>query len=932
MALSPGTRLGPYEILAPLGAGGMGEVWRATDTRLGREVAVKVLPDDVASDARALSRFESEARAVAALSHPNILALFDVGESGGIHYAVTELLQGQTLRLALSGGPLTVRRALDVAVQIADALAAAHENGILHRDVKPENVFLGPDGRVKLLDFGLARQASHREPDDTRSPTVTDLSTPGSVAGTVAYMSPEQARGERADFRSDQFSLGIVLYEMLAGLRPFRGDSAAETLTAIIREEPEPLEKSAPGVPPPLRWSVGRCLAKEPGERYDSTRDLARELATCRAHLSETTSGGAVSPPLPPSRVFLKRILAALAATGVLAAIAALTLLLVPRPKFSGPIPRFDIELPAGWRLDAEGLDVSPDGQRIVFGAFRWKIPYESWADSGLFVRPMDSLEATPLKGGEHGYTPAFSPDGRWIAFTSGDDEGGRPKIRRVPAEGGIPENLCQLGGVNGLAWLGNDSVLIGRLGPLVRVPATGGTPEAITELDTATGEMAHVLPHVLPDGRTVIYTALRYATEGLTRWDKTRIWAQRLGSKERSLLVEGGTDGRWAPPGILLFGRNGVLMGARLDESTLRLTGQPVPLVAGVSHAIMTPRRGAQQGAVNVTTTRDGALVYAPGSVSSEVEQALVWVDEKGHETPIDAPRQSYSSVAVSPDGGQILYARNYPGKQVEILDLGRGSRRQVTFEGSHTWAAWGPGPDRITFTSDHEGPLALYTRKLDAPPDQTERLWVDTSSGRVAFRPWSRDGQALVFSARGQETGMDVWALSRGGEARPLLATRFGEREAVVSPDGKWFAYHSNEQGQPRILLRSLDGAGPVLTVTTAGGNFPIWARDGGAIFFKMRTCTTACTASVYRVRLVPTQAGFEVGKEEKLFEGDYASMRTGGALAWDVAPDGRLLLTKPHSEFDDKAHWDTVFATRIRVDLGGVERMMLRAEKRP
>jgi Tol biopolymer transport system component len=334
----------------------------------------------------------------------------------------------------------------------------------------------------------------------------------------------------------------------------------------------------------------------------------------------------------------------------------------------------------------------------------------------------------------------------------------------------------------------------------------------------------------------------------------------------------------------------------------------------------------------VNVTTARDGAVLYAPGSVSSEVEQSLVWVDEKGRETPIDAPRQSYSSLSVSPDGRQILYARNYPGKQIEILDLARGTRQQVTFEGSHTWAAWGPGPDRITFTSDHEGPMGIYSRKLDAPPDQTERLWVDTSVGPLILRSWSRDGQTLVFSARGAETRMDVWALAHGGAARPILATRFDEREAAVSPDGKWFAYQSDEHGPQQILLRSLDGAGPNLTVTTAGGLYPIWARDGGAIFFKKKKCTTACTTAVYRVRLVPSKAGFEVGKEEKLFEGAYVSQRTGGGYAWDVAPDGRFLLDKPHPEFDDKAHWDTVFATRIRVDLGGVERLMALSEKRP
>ncbi len=364
MTLAIGTKLGPYEIVAPLGAGGMGEVYRASDTRLGREVAIKVLPNEVAGDAKALSRFQSEARAVAALSHPNILALFDVGEAEGVHYAVTELLQGQTLRLALADGPLAVRPALKIAAKIANALAAAHENGIVHRDLKPENVFLAPDGRVKVLDFGLARQA--RPPgavDDTRSPTVTNLSGPGTVTGTVAYMSPEQARGEVVDFRSDQFSLGISLYEMLAGSRPFKAASVPEILTAIIRDEPRPLEKVAPQVPPPVRWIVERLLTKEPQGRYDSTGDLARDLATCRAHLSEATSG-AVEPvsPIPSVRRRRAVLLGASAATVVGALAAAFY-----AGKLLSPPRLFHVE-----RLTPSPRIISsarflPDGRSIVY-------------------------------------------------------------------------------------------------------------------------------------------------------------------------------------------------------------------------------------------------------------------------------------------------------------------------------------------------------------------------------------------------------------------------------------------------------------------------------------------------------------------------------------------------------------------------------------
>jgi hypothetical protein len=460
-----------------------------------------------------LARFETEARAVAALSHPNILALFDVGESGGVHYAVTELLQGQTLRVVLAEGPLPVRRALDIAGQMAEALAAAHENGIVHRDVKPENVFLGSDGHVKLLDFGLARyDGSRRDTGDTRSPTVTDLSRPGSVAGTVGYMSPEQAKGQPVDYRSDQFSLGIILYEMLTGKRPFREASAAETLTSIIREEPEPLATVAPGVPGPVCWIVERCLTKEPAGRFESTRDLAKDLATCRAHLSEAASRPGVDarhPHLP--RIALAGLLLALAAAAAFA-----FLFDRERQRTRPATGRFEIRLPEGFFLepDRSALALSPDGRLLVFSALTWKKPYEEQGDPQLYLRPLDALESSPIPGTEGGFQPVFSPDGSHIAFVVESEKG--TFLRSVPVAGGAVQTVCQCDARFGAAWTSDGSLLFAsRDGPLQKVPATGGTPEAATTLDLAAGEVSHRLPHLLPDGRTVTYTALRWRVQG---------------------------------------------------------------------------------------------------------------------------------------------------------------------------------------------------------------------------------------------------------------------------------------------------------------------------------------------------------------------------------------------------------------------------------
>jgi Tol biopolymer transport system component len=898
-------------------------------------VAIKVLPEEFFENKERRSLFEREAKTLAAVNHPNIAAIYSFEEISGRYLLVQELLQGQTLRLALAGGPLAVRRALDVAVQVADALAAAHENGIVHRDVKPENVFLGPDGHVKLLDFGLARQVSRRDADDTRSPTVTDLSTPGNVAGTVAYMSPEQARGEKADYRSDQFSLGTVLYEMLAGLRPFRGDSAAETLTAIIREEPEPLERSAPGVPGPLRWCVGRCLTKEPGERYDSTRDLARELATCRAHLSETTSGGAAaSAALSPRRYRNQRLVGGLLAAGIAVAAVVATLWLAPRPRLSASAARFDIELPAGHQLEQAGnaIDVSPDGRRIVFCATNWKFPREAEGPSRLFLRPLDAWEATPLKGTEGAWDPVFSLDGRWIAFGETVRRNVN-RLRKIPAEGGIAETLCETQGIVGLAWTKDGSILLGSMwGPLQRVPETGGKPEPVTKLDEAAGEVSHRLPHLLPDGRTVIYTALRHGIEGMT-WEKAQIWTQRLGSSERALLVEGGSDGRWVPPGILLYGRDGTLMAARLADSGLALSGPPVPLIDGVSHSVLYMTNFLNRGNLKLAVSRDGTLIFGPGSANREVPRLLVWVDEKGQETPIDAPKHGYRGLALSPDGKQILFSRNYPGQQVEVLDVERGTRRKQTFDGSHSWAIWGPGPGRVTFSSDHEGPWGIYSRKLDAPAAEIERISSGMGGNRFALGSWTPDGRTLVFSRHGGASRWDIWTLTREGKARPLLDNPFVENCPELSPDGRLLAYQSDESGRIEVFVRPLDGSGASRQVSAAGGAGPIWARDGSAAYYWWPTCSPTCLVGVYRVRLSRTGSGPDFERPEKLFEGDYrgADVQPDGH-AWDVAPDGRFLLSKPVPEFDMKSRWEGLAPTRIRVDLGGVESLMLRAEKRP
>jgi serine/threonine protein kinase len=918
----------------------MGEVWRARDTRLGRDVAVKVLPDRLANDEKALARFETEARAVAALSHPNILSLFDVGETNGVHYAVTELLEGETLRALVARGPLLARRALEIAHQVAEGLAAAHEKGIVHRDVKPENVFLTKDGHAKILDFGLARhETTFRDPGDTHSPTVSALTEAGAVLGTVAYMSPEQASGKPVDHRSDQFSLGVVLYEMLAGKRPFAGATAAETLTAIIREEPEPLEAVAPQVPAPVRWLVARTLEKVPHGRYDTTRDLARDLRTWSLHLSESGVASGSSVAAGPRQRSWRRLpgfaAAALVAAAVLATALVTWAFLKGTARPPTPPIRLEIRLPEGQFLSGwqQPFALSPDGRSVVFSAFTWKKPFEEPNEPQLFLRSLDSFEVRPIPGTEGGFQPVFSPDGRDVAFTVDPGrtslEWNKAVLKRVPVAGGEPTTICRCAATFGIAWSRDGTIVFASMiGPLQKVPDTGGTPEAATVLDAGEAEVSHRLPHLLPDGRTVIYTALRWTMVGMS-WNRSRIFGQRLGEKARSLLVEGGSDGRWVPPGNLLFAREGRLFAAPFDAKALRRGGKEVPILGGVRHSIWTGFAGAETGAALMDVSGSRVLAWVPGSVDPEAERSLVQVETSGKETPVDFPRGPIHGARVSPDGGRILVFYDYPGRQAELVDGARWSRRNVTFEMNPILAIWGPGPDRITFTSDHEGPPRIYSRRIDAGPEEVETLWKGSGSW-VALGSWSRDGRTLAFVTGGEGSAQDIWLLEPGKAPHPFVANRFQKGHTDISPDGQWLLYTSDEPGRFEAFVRPLAGEGAPRQLSVGGGWEPLWSRDGSAIFYRGRTPGTAShpngAQALFRVRVNAEREGLAFGPPEKLFEADYWQTLPGHS--WDVAPDGRFVFTKFPDAAGNRAFLEKVLANRIYVDVGGLPALLSEA----
>ncbi len=934
MSLTVGARLGPYEVLAPLGAGGMGEVFRARDTRLWRDVAIKVLPDHLAGDPKALARFEAEARAVAALSNPHILAIHDFGRIDGTSFAVTELLEGETLRALLLRGTVPPRRALEIARSLADALAAAHARGIVHRDLKPENVFLTRDGLVKLLDFGLARHSvATLSPEETHSPTAPVLTDAGAVLGTVAYMSPEQARGLPADHRSDQFSLGVLLYEMLSGRRPFRGDSAAETLTAIIREEPEPLSTVSPAVPAPVRWLVERCLAKEPEGRYDSTRDLAREISSCAAHLSERDLSTATTGPAAPvaprrHRLFVTGLLAAALAASVLATALVTTRLVEESTRASTPVARLELRLPEGQFLsqNRQPFALSPDGRLVVYSAWTWKTPFAYSAPTSktefaeasppqLFLRPIDSFEARPIPGTEGGIHPVFSPDGRHVAFVTASEEGGF--LKRVPVGGGPVSTICPSRLPFGMVWAPDGHILFAEeRGPLKRVHAAGGTPEAITTLDAAGAEVSHRLPHLLEDGRTVLYTSLRWATMGT--WKHARVYAWRPGETGRSLVAEWAADGRQAPPGHVVFAREGRLFAVPFDARTLRPEGPPVSILEGVAHSIFNPGSSTEIGAAMVDLSGDRAFAWVPGSVTPERRSSLAWIDGSGRESPVDVPKGQICGARLSPDGERIVAGYVYPGRQLEVLSLSRGARRSVTTGMAPTFAIWGPGEGEVTFKSRHEGPGRIYVRKIDAGPDEVEALGTGPNDSYPGS--WSRDGTALAFVSGTEKTHADIWLLERGKGLRPVAASRAVETHPDISPDGRWLAFHMSDTGLGGdVFVKPLAGEGPLRQVSVGGGIAPLWARDGAAILY-WKWPSTGGPDALFRVRVTPSAAGLSFGRPERLLEAP-AVGRASPVNAWDVAPDGRVLIVKLMGPPDSRAWLETTLKDRIRVDLGGL-----------
>jgi serine/threonine protein kinase/Tol biopolymer transport system component len=865
MSIPAGTRFGPYEILAPLGAGGMGEVYRARDARLGREVAVKVLPAGVSSDPERLKRFEKEARSASSLNHPNIVVVYDIGEAAGTSYIAMELVEGQTIRELLAEGALPTKKVLAIAAQVADGLAKAHGAGIVHRDLKPENIMVTREGFAKILDFGLAKltQTAGSE-HGTKAPTVSGATEPGLVMGTIGYMSPEQALAKPVDFRSDQFSLGSIVYEMATAKRAFSRGSAPETLTAIIRDEPEPIASLAPLTPTPLRWIVERCLSKSPEDRYASTRDLARDLSTLKDRLSEATSSGTLSSAVAaPVRRASKALRASPWVLALLLALG-LTWLLSSgsRTKATPAAPlRFSVTLPQGVALSESDIEshsaISPDGRWLVFVG-------SSLEKERLYLRPVDSLEARPLAGTEGAITPFWSPDSRFIGFFADG------KIQRIAVAGGPARIVCDAGIESLPSWGSAGQILFVQLGRenggLWAVDANGGPPRQVRKVDSPHGENAHVWPFFLPDGRHFLFITV------ITPADRFRIPLRvgSLDSNETAIVGEVASRVEYSQ-GHLIHVREGVLLAQEFDVRKLRTTGEPVALADHVYQF-----NGPLMAAFSASQT--GIVVYEPSTRASRVS----WLDRAGKEREALPVTGAILSVRLSPDGRSFAMSINDEKKgsaDIWTYDFDRRVPVRATLdprdEKNPVWSADGRS---IFFRADWKGPPDIYRVSVGSPESTAP---VVERQGVQFPEDVSPDGRFLVFTEFMRRTNGDLWLLplTGGGKPIPLFQTPFDEKGARFSPDSRWLAYYSNESGSREVYLRPVEESRERLRVSSGGGTMPRWRRDGKELYY---------LAPDNAVMAVPLSSGRpQPGVATPLFRVE------GIVRDYDVATDGQRFL---------------------------------------
>jgi len=870
MPLPAGTKLGPYEVLSVIGAGGMGEVYKARDARLNRTVAIKVLPSHLADRSELRERFEREAKTIASLNHSHICVLHDIGQQDGIDYLVMEYLEGETLAQRLQKGPLPLEQVLQYAIEIADALDKAHRKGITHRDLKPGNIMLTKSG-TKLLDFGLAKLTQEAAPaiPDSQLPTMKSAITgEGTILGTLQYMAPEQVEGKQneIDARTDIFAFGAVVYEMATGRKAFEGKSSASVMAAIMISDPPPMSSLQPVTPLALDRVVKKCLAKDPEERWQSARDVTDELKWIAEGGSQAglltvapkDSGTTQAAPASTSKLPW----AVAAALVIIAAVMAFGWWRSTRPVERAQV-RLDVDLGPDVSLGSpRGTDaiLSPDGTRIVYVS-----------QNRLFTRRIDQPNATELAGTQGAWGPFFSRDGQWVGFFSPG------KLHKISVEGGSAITLCDASTSEGGSW-GEDGNIIAALSNgvgLSRIPSAGGPPTSVTDLQS--GEITHRWPQVLPGGKAVLFTASSSAA-----FDAANIEVMSLADHRRKTLVRGGTFGRYLPSGHLVYVNRGTLFAVPFDVDRLEVHGTPAPVLDQVSY-------NSGNGSAQLDFSSTGTLIYRSGGVTGGGLFTIAWLDGTGKVQPLLAKPGTYGHPSMSPDGQRLaLDVREGSGTDIWLYDWQRDTMTRLTFTGTANTPLWSPDGRYIAFRAPGEGVSVTRSDGSGKPQPLTEskKFQLPTS-----FTP---DGKRLTFMEQQSSGTFHIWTVPlesdsaglRAGKPEVFLQTQADERSPVFSLDGRWLAYRSDESGTFQVYVRAFPDKGGKWQISNSGGNFPMWSRNGHELFFE--TSDNHIMVAAYMVRGDSFVADKPRVWSEKQIGG---SISTGKNV--DLAPDGKRIV---------------------------------------
>jgi len=865
MALLTGSQLGPYQIVSPLGVGGMGEVYRAHDSRLRREVAIKVVPEATTHNPDRMARFSREAQFLAALNHPNIGGIYGLEESSTMLALVMELVEGPTLADRIATGPIPIEDALPIMKQITEALEYAHDRGIVHRDLKPANIKIKPDGTVKVLDFGLAKALSDdvRAADISNSPTLTAAATQaGLILGTAAYMSPEQARGKAVDRRADIWSFGVVAFEMLTGKMAFKGDTVSDVLAAVIRGEPDWSLLPA-GLPNEIQQLIRRCLNKDPRQRLQSIGEARIAIENVIEGRTAPRSSSGISA-LPASVVApekenraLKTLAGAALAALLIAAGFLLANLLHPGSTRENPPIRFAILPPPGTSLNStlRAVAISRDGTRIAFSAAGSDGPR-------LYHRDMNSASTVAINGSDGAVNPAFSPDGRSLAFYAAG------KLKKIALDGGTPVVIAEgIAYPKGLSWGTDHNIYYGPSfsSGIFRVSDGGGTPQGVTKLQADKGELADFSPDLLPDGKTLLFTAFSGGN-----LDEGALLAQKIGSDERKVIVAKGADAHFFAPNHLLYVAAGNLMAVEFDPVKLETRGSPIVVVQDVQPAT---------GSAQYDVSDNGTLIYVNGGKQA-VENSLVLAEHDAKVQPLAVKANLYESPRFSPDGKLLALTVRLPDPDIWVYDIERGALRRITFApGEDELPVWSPDGKRIAFASN--GRQQAFMVAVDGS-GQEEPLMKNES--HFHLQSWSPDGKLIAYERLGSSGQYEIWMLPLSGDRKPYayLVSQFHVSQPAFSVDGNWLAYTSNESGRDEVYVQRFPGPGEKIQVSTDGGNHPVWSRDGKQLVYE-----NAGTLWATEVMVSP----FRVGKSRVLYQGDIWNDAAGPN--YTLAPGGHRIV---------------------------------------